>query len=143
MSLRRESTQRHTSGVKALDDICHRLDRLNIYGRAAITQLQQVTKRRDRTVVHQTSVFNIGLVITILNRTVQSLNHVWVVGMIFLTVDIFQQAAGLDRLAQFPGKLFKGCLINFNIVESGAFETADKTGEAEINYFSAETNGFK
>ena len=143
MGLRAESTEGHACGVEAQQDVLQRLNLFHINGVHIVAQGKEIPKGRHRALVDQLGVFLVGVVVTVLGSPVQGIDHVRVEGVIFLAMDVLENAAGIDGLALLPGILGQALLVGFEILEAGALDTAWHTAEAQVHHITGDPHRFK
>ena len=73
----------------------------------------------------------------------QRLHHIRVIGVVFATMHVFEQAASCYRLPTFPGLLRQMNLLSFQISKAGALNAADCIAETEIHHLIMQSHDFK
>ncbi len=82
-------------------------------------------------------------VIAAVDRGLQLVHHVRIVGVVLAAVDVLQQTALGDGLARIPGKLVERLLFGFELCETDAVNAAGGAREAQIDDFVVQADDFE
>ena len=138
----RQRAQRHARRVKALENGFHRLDFVQRDGLVGL-ELEQVAEHRHRTGVHQVGVGLIGVVIAVLHRLLQHHHHVRVIGVVFLAVDVLEQAALGNRAHRVERQTGQFFLVGFKVGEVRAGHTRHGAAQAQVHHLVVHADNFK
>ena len=143
MGFRAQCADGHCRGVEAFEQLGSRLNVVNADRFITRIQGNEIAQRRRRTVVHQLSILLIIAVFTALHRLLQRAHHVRVIGVVFTTVNVFQQTALIQRLTCQPGTFGQVHQILLEVSKTGSTDTANHALEAEICHVIMQADRFK
>ena len=98
VGLRRQSTQRHASGVKTAQNIVDRLDIFEWHRRIRQLERQQISKRGGGSVIAMLCVALVVGIVATDHCRLQTHHHVGVVGVVLPAMDVLEQATLIERL---------------------------------------------
>ena len=140
---RAQRADRHRRGIEAFEQFAGRLNVVQVHRGSVRRYAQQIAQRCRRALINQLRVLLVIAVFAALYRLLQRAHHVRVIGVIFAAVDVFQQAALIQRFTRQPGTFRQVQQILLEILEARAADTADDALEAQVGHFAMQTDRLK